>query len=187
MALIIKFMSNYFFNPGEFPELEKRDGREDDDFLWHQGPTRGLGGIQFHDYKLAYADVEIPNVRVFVEQIGVFVKLLTEATPTQEQGKDLDFLLTLGELFTLVPYGQLILENRKLYAVEDEVIDQIFDVLVRDFSKYALQLYSKTSSSERQMELCLEMLRKPVVDTDRFERVLANHVYSLVGAYSMND
>jgi acyl-CoA dehydrogenase len=131
--------------------------------------------------------VEIPNVRVFVEQIEVFVEFLAQATPTQEQATDLDFLLTLGELFSLVPYGQLILENRQLYQVEDEVIDQIFDVLVRDFSRYALQLYSKTSSSKKQMELCLKMLRKPVVDTARFERVLENHIYSLVGAYAMSD
>ncbi len=187
MALIIKFMSNYFFNPGEFPEIGKRDGLENDDFLFHQGPTKGLGKIQFHDYKLAYDGVEIPNVRVFVEQIEVFLEFLAQATPTPEQATDLDFLLTLGELFSLVPYGQLILENRKLYQVDEELIDQIFDVLVRDFSRYALQLYSKTSSTERQMELCLKMLRKPVVDTARFERVLESHIYSLVGAYAMRD
>jgi len=117
----------------------------------------------------------------------VFKKFLLEATPTKDQAKDLDFLLTLGELFTLVPYGQLLLEGKKIHAIEDDVIDQIFDVLVRDFSKYALQLYSKTSSTSRQMELCLEMIRKPVTDLDRFARVLDDHVYSLVGAYAMND
>jgi len=187
MALIIKFMSNYFFNPAKFPEIEKRNGPEDDDFLFNQGATKGLGRIQFHDYQIAYDSVDIPNVHLFKEQIEVFKEFLTQATPSKEQATDLDFLLTLGELFTLVPYGQLILENKKIYDVEDEVIDQIFDVLVRDFSKYALQLYSKTSSTSRQMELSLQMIRKPVVDTDRFERVLASHIYSLRGAYSMND
>ncbi len=187
MALIIKFMSNYFFNPGEFPEIGKRDGPENDDFLFEQGPTKGLGKIQFHDYKTAYQGVDIPNVRVLAEQIEVFVEFLAQATPSQEQATDLDFLLTFGELFSLVPYGQLILENQEIYQVEDEVIDQIFDVLVRDFSKYALQLYSKTSSTSRQMELCLKMIRKPVVDTARFERVLENHIYSLNGVYSASD
>jgi acyl-CoA dehydrogenase len=180
-------MSNYFFNPAEFPEIPKMNGLENDDFLFDQGATKGLGRIQFHDYAPAYDSVDIPNVHVFEEQIAVFKEFLLQATPSAEQATDLDFLLTLGELFTLVPYGQLILENKKIYDVDDEVIDQIFDVLVRDFSKYALQLYSKTSSTSRQMELCLQMIRKPVVDTDRFERVLANHIYSLRGAYSMND
>ena len=67
------------------------------------------------------------------------------------------------------------------------IIDQIFDVMVRDFSKFALQLYSKTSSTSQQMELCLQMIRKPVVDQDRFERVLQKHIYSLNGQYTMND
>ena len=47
------------------------------------------------------------------------------------------FLLALGELFTLVVYGQLILENARLYAIDDDTVDQIFDFMVRDFSKYA--------------------------------------------------
>jgi acyl-CoA dehydrogenase len=187
MALIIKFMSNYFFNPGQFPEIPKRDEVENDDFLFNQGPTRGLAQVQFHDYTVAYNSVDIPNVHLLKEQIEVFKEFLAQATPTKEQGMDLDFLLTLGELFTLVPYGQLILENQKIYDVEDEVIDQIFEVFVRDFSKYALQLYSKTSSTSRQMELCLKMIRKPVVDTARFGRVLEKHIYSLKGAYTMND
>ena len=42
-------------------------------------------------------------------------------------------------------------------------------------------------STSRQMELCLKMIRKPVVDTARFERVLERHIYALRGAYSMND
>jgi len=187
MALIIKFMSNYFFNPAEFPEIPKRDGLENDDFLFEQGPTKGLGKIQFHDYKIAYDSVDIPNVHLFEEQIDTFKEFLTQATPSKEQAADLDFLLTLGELFTLVPYGQLILENKKIYDVEDDVIDQIFDVMVRDFSKFALQLYSKTSSTSRQMELCLQMIRKPVVDTARFDRVLESHIYALKGAYTMSD
>ena len=34
MALIIKFMANYFFNPGEFPEIPKIDDPTNDDFLF---------------------------------------------------------------------------------------------------------------------------------------------------------
>jgi len=187
MALIIKFMSNYFFNPGKFPEIAKRNGLENDDFLFNQGPTKGLGKIQFHDFNIAYNSVDIPNVTVFRNQIGAFQEFLRKATPTEEQARDLDFLLTLGELFTLVPYGQLILENKGIYDIEDDVIDQIFDVMVRDFSKFALELYLKTSSTNQQMDLCQKMIQKPVVDEARFERVLRDQVYSLKGAYTMSD
>ena len=187
MALIIKFISNYFFNPGSFPEIGLRNGTEDDDFLFRQGPTKGLGRIQFHDFAAAYESVNLPNVALFREQVEVFKTFLTQATPSEDQAKDLDFLLTLGELFTLVPYGQLILENKKILGVEDDVVDQIFDVMVRDFSRYALELHLKASSTDQQMDLCRKMIRRPVVDTARFERVLGEHVYSLKGAYKQSD
>jgi acyl-CoA dehydrogenase len=131
--------------------------------------------------------VDIPNVTLFRNQIEVFKEFLMKATPTADQAKDLDFLLTLGEMFTLIPYGQLILENKPIYNIEDDVIDQIFDVLVRDLSKYALELYLKTSSTDVQMDLCQKMIKKPVVNEARFERVLRDHIYSLKGAYTMND
>jgi acyl-CoA dehydrogenase len=109
------------------------------------------------------------------------------ARPNKRQTRDIDFLLILGELFTLVVYGQLILESAPMHSLDDDVLDGIFDFLVRDFSKFALQLYSKTSSTAVQRFLCRRMIRKPVVDQARFERVWERHVSSLEGAYRMND
>ncbi|MCP3875587.1 MAG: acyl-CoA dehydrogenase, partial [Desulfobacteraceae bacterium] len=103
------------------------------------------------------------------------------------QIKDIDFLLILGELFTLVAYGQLLIEKAAMDKVEDDLLDQIFDFMVRDFSKFALQLYSKTSSTQQQMDLSMKMIRKPVVDTDRFNRIWENHVAVLKGSYQMNE
>jgi acyl-CoA dehydrogenase len=93
--------------------------------------------------------------------------------------------LTVGEIFTLVVYGQLILENAALLAIDDDVVDQIFDFMVRDMSKFALQLYSKPSSSETQMAYCMELVRKANVDEGRYQRVLERYVYSLNGVYEM--
>ncbi|MCJ7772062.1 MAG: acyl-CoA dehydrogenase, partial [Desulfobacterales bacterium] len=104
----------------------------------------------------------------------------------EEQQKDIDFLLILGELFTLVAYGQLIIENAKLYNVEDDLLDQIFDFIVRDFSKFALQLYSKTASTNTQMELCMKMIKKPIINKDRYNRIWEKYVYTLNGQYEMN-
>ncbi|MFP4226360.1 MAG: acyl-CoA dehydrogenase family protein, partial [Desulfobacterales bacterium] len=101
MALIIKFIANYFFNPGEFPEIPKRDDPADDEFLFNQGPTKGLSKIQFHDYNLAYNSVDTPNINVFKEQIKAFTDFLVNAAPSKEQAQNIDFLLTIGELFTL--------------------------------------------------------------------------------------
>ncbi len=186
MALIIKFMANYFFNPGKFPEIPKRDDPTNDDFLFNQGATRGLGKIQFHDSALAYNSLNLPNLNIFKEQIEVLKEFLLTATPSKEQAKDIDFLLNLGELFTLVTYGQLLIEKAKIEVVEDDIMDQIFDFMVRDFSKFALQLYSKTGSTEQQMKLCLKMINKPVKDLERFNRVWGKHIAVLDGAYEMN-
>jgi acyl-CoA dehydrogenase len=186
MALIIKFMANYFFNPGKFPEIPKRDDPINDDFLFNQGATRGLGKIQFHDSALAYSSLNLPNLNIFKEQIEMLKKLLLTATPDKEQAQDIDFLLNLGELFTLVAYGQLLIEKAQIEVVEDDIMDQIFDFMVRDFSKFALQLYSKTGSTEQQMELCLKMIKKPVNDLERFNRVWEKHIAVLDGAYEMN-
>ena len=143
MALIIKFMANYFFNPGSFPEVDKRDDAVCDEFLFNQGATKGLGKIQFHDYQEAYADVDTPNVTIFKEQIEILKTMLLEATPDKDQAKNMDFLLNLGELFTLVAYGQLILEKYKMKDLDEDLLEQIFDFMVRDFSKFALTLYSQ--------------------------------------------
>ncbi len=187
MALVIKFMKNYFFKPDDFPGIpEVREPRHDA-FLFDQGPTKGLGKIRFHDYREIYDRVDLPNVRIFKKQIRTFRHLLMVGRPNKEQIKDIDFLLIVGELFSLVVYGQLILENAPVHSVEDDVLDQIFDVLVRDFSKFALQLYSKTSSTTTQRLFCRRMIRKPVVDHARFERVWENQVYALEGAYRMNE
>ncbi len=184
MALIIKFMPNYFFSPGEFPEIPAYHNAVNDAFLFKQGPTKGLGKIRFHDYSKAYNAVSLPNVNLFKEQIALFKESLMAAGPDAAQQKDIDFLLTVGELFTLIVYGQLILENAAIYNTSDDMVDQIFEVLVGDFSRFALELHNKPTSSAAQMEYAAKMIRKPIADKDRTARIW-NEVYALNGAYEM--
>ncbi|NTV34534.1 MAG: acyl-CoA dehydrogenase, partial [Deltaproteobacteria bacterium] len=122
MALIVKFTANYFFNPKIYPEVPRRDDPSNDAFLFRQGPTHGLGKIQFHDYNLAYNLVDLPNVQVFKKQIKLFKDFLVQARPSEAQANDIDYLLALGEILTLVAYGQLIIESRKFYEVEDDLL-----------------------------------------------------------------
>ena len=186
IALIVKFMPNYFFNPAEYPPVPRRDDPQDDTFLWDQGHARGLGHIRFHDYRLAFQGNSLANVNIFSEQIEVFKEFLATATPNEAQQKDVDFLLSLGELFALVVYAQLILENVGTYRndIDEDLLDHIFDCLVRDFSTHALGLYFKPSTTARQMELCQRMLRKPSVDSGRFQRVW-EQVIDLKDAYEL--
>jgi len=186
MALIIKFMANYFFNPGQFPDIPKRDDAACDEFLFRQGETKGLGKIQFHDYHLAYNSVDLPNVNIFKEQIAQLREMLVKATPNEDQSKNMDFLLYLGELFTLVAYGQLIIEKFNMDRFETDLLEQIFDFMIRDFSEFALKLYSKTDTSDIQMDHCQRMIKKPMADKARFSRIWDTHVMALKDVYVMN-
>jgi acyl-CoA dehydrogenase len=185
MALVLKFMANYLFNPTEYPPVPPRRDAADDDFLFRQGPAKGLGKIQFNDWRASYAPFTgVPNVARFMEQAEGLGALLGTAPPSEEQQRELGFLLTLGELFTLVAYGQLILEQAALTGLDADTIDSIFDMLVRDFSRYAVTLHAHPSSTEAQQAWALGHIRKPVGDTDRFLRVWAQ-VEWYAGAYEM--
>jgi len=185
IALIVKFMASYFFAIGEYPEIARRSDMADDRFLFNQGPARGLGQILFHPYRPVFERFDLPNVRTFSEQTRAFKQMLTSSPPSDVQQKDVDFLLALGEIFAAIVYAQLILENAEIYAVGNDLVDQIFDCLIRDMSAYALNLYSKPSSNTGQMAACQEMLRKPAMDEDRAGRVWEN-LFSLKGIYEMN-
>lgn len=186
IALIVKFMRNYFFAPAGYDAVPRRDDTQDDVFLFNQGPARGLGRIQFHDFNPVFERWDLPNVKLFQQQIATFREFLMMATPDEEQQQDVDFLLALGEIFTLVVYGQLILENAEIYEIDADIINQIFDFMVRDFSKFALELRNKPSSSDPQMAFCEKMLRKPVADKPQYERVWKEYVHALNGEYEMN-
>ena len=185
IALIVKFMPNYFFNHAEYDDVATQSEARDDSFLFDQGPTGGLGKIRFHNWETAFEDYDLPNVSLFREQALAFRELLATATPTPEQMKDIDFLLTGGELFATIVYAQLILENARRCDVSDDLVDQIFDCLVRDMSRFALDLYGKPTSTEPQMASCMKMISKPAPDAARAGRIWEQDVYALRDAYTM--
>ena len=187
MALIVKFMKNYLFAPAEYPEIPLREDLADDTFLFDQGPTKGLGKIRFHDYRDTYKRFDLPNVEIFRKQIKGLRNLLMTARPDEAQARDLDYLLTLGELFALVVYGHLILEKASMDHTDSDLINQIFAVFVRDYSGYATELYGKPSNSSRQRKLIRKLIRAPEANPDQFESVWQKHVYSLKGQYRMGD
>ncbi len=121
---------------------------------------------------------------IFREQAEGLVTLVTTAAPDAEQAKDLDLLLALGELFTLVVYGQLILEQAAITGLDRAVVDRIFDVLVRDFSSYATDLHGKASSTKDQQAWALEHLRKPATAADD-HRAVWQQARDLAGSYEM--
>jgi len=184
IALIVKFMPNYFFDPAEHPDIPVRRDEGHDGYLFEQAPTRGLGKIRFHDWAATFGRFDSPNVGIFRGQAETFKAMLSSAAPDAEQASDIDFLLALGELFSLVVYGQLVLEAVELHGISEELTEQIFDVLVRDFAAGATRLHGKSTANEEQAGFAREMVCRPHHDAERFD-VMWDEVLALADTYEL--
>lgn len=182
IALVIKFIQNYFFQPKEYPVIPKRDDPADDSYLFRQKAGK-LASVRFPDYRIPYAGIKIPNVLVFFEQVELFRSFLEQASPSPEQVKNIDYMLALGEMFTLIVYAQLILEDTKLNPISPALLDEIFNFLVRDFAQFALTQISNYANSIEQEEFLKAMMKKPSHNPATVQTLWDNEVKPLVGAY----
>ena len=189
VQLIRKFMQNYFFSPAEYAPVGPDFSLNDDGFLFNQGPTKGLGAVRFHDYRPVFeAFRDLPNVGHFIRQTEIIRELLEKAWPDKIQDLDPVFSLPLGEMFSIVVYGQLILEQAQLEHLDPDVLNQIFDFMVRDFARFALQIYGLPNTREEQRAFCREiMLVRPSGDAAQYRRVWDGYVLPLNGEYAMNE
>ncbi|RJR26061.1 MAG: acyl-CoA dehydrogenase [Desulfobacteraceae bacterium] len=189
VQLIRKFMKNYFFNPAEYPAVAPDFSMKDDMFLFNQGPTRGLGEIRFHDYRPVFdAFCDLPNVGLFIRQMDIFLEMLEKAGPEKAQDLDPVFSLPLGEMFSIVVYGQLILEQAQLSKLEHDILNQVFDFMVRDFARFALQIYSLPNTRDAQRDFCRAiMLIRPDGNENQYKQIWKKYVIPLNGEYAMNE
>ena len=189
VQLIRKFMKNYFFSPAEYAPVGPDFSLNDDVFLFNQGPTKGLGAVRFHDYRPVFeAFRDLPNVGRFIRQTELFRELLEKAGPDKIQDLDPVFSLPLGEMFSIVVYGQLILEQAQLEHLDPDILNQIFDFMVRDFARFALQIYGLPNTRDEQRAFCQEiMLVRPAGDEAQYQRVWERVVLPLNGEYAMNE
>jgi acyl-CoA dehydrogenase len=187
IGLLAKFMPNYLFAPNtELPVIGRRDEAADDSFLFDQGPTGGLGKVRFHNWRPPFDHFAyLPNVDLLRKQIDVLAEMLASATPDATQQKDIDFAFGVGQLFAVVPYAQLILEEALLSGLDEALIDGIFAVLVRDFNSYAVELGDKPATTDEQARFATRMIRRPVFDPARYDQVWKEHVLPINGAYQM--
>ena len=78
-----------------------------------RGARAGLGQIRFHDYRKRLRGRRAPErARSSPSRPRPSARCSQEAPPGPDQMKDVDFLMAGGEIFALVVYAQLILENR---------------------------------------------------------------------------
>ncbi len=187
VQLIRKFIENYFFNPKQYPDVEPVLDDRDDNYLFRQGPARGLGKVQFHDYYPVFKEFKtLTNVERFLEQVKIFREMLMKAAPDKTQGADPSFSLPVGEMFSIVVYGQLILEQCRLAGLDRAIVNQIFDFMVRDFASFGLEIYDIHVTSDAQREFCKQiMLIKPERDDEEYQKVWKEYVFPLNGQYVM--
>lgn len=203
IALVLKFLPAYLGasmgGAADYPAVPVRQDAADDAYLFQQGPAKGLGKIQFNDWRPAFARFEhLPNVKVFLEQVAALGQLVMTAPPSAEQQKDLDYLQVLGQLFSQVVYAQLICENAAL-ALDGETrassvsdlsdlteahLDRMFAVFVQDMAEQAVALHGQASASQQQRELSLTLIKSPVIDPAAEDEFLAE-VLSYDGAYEL--
>ncbi len=189
VQLIRKFMKNYFFNPVEYAPAAPDFSLKDDEFLFNQGPTKGLSSVRFHDYKPVFeTNKDLPNVAAIIKQIEIFKEMIEKAGPDKAQDMDPSWSLPVGEMFSIVVYGQLILEQAKFEEVDQDIINQVFDFMVRDFAHFALQIYGNHGSQDTQREYCAQiMLIKAAPNPEQYNKVWKKYVYVLNGEYAMNE
>lgn len=185
MTLVLKFMQSFLFDSTAAPAPPSSNAAAEEGFLFAQGATtKGLEKVRFSDWRARFAGFDQPNVKRFVAQTEALVRFLSESPPDAEQSKDLDFMLTVGELFTLVAYGALILEQARIDSVSAALVDEIFDFQVRDFSRHAVHLFQKPSTSAAQQSVCMSMVQRALPDPAR-AAAIHGMVMALKGAYQM--
>ena len=89
-------------------------------------------------------------------------------------------------MFSIVVYGQLILEQCRLAGMNRAIVNQIFDFMVRDFASFGLEIYDIHVTNDAQREFCKQiMLLRPEQSDEEYQKVWNEYVFSLNGQYVM--
>jgi len=185
LALVLKFLPAYAAAAAgravHYPPVPVRLDPADDAFLFAQGPASGLSRIGFPDWRGAFLRFRhLPNVATFLAQVQAFGQLMATAGPQGPQAKDLDFLLTIGQIFTQAVYAQLVAEAAALaldgapdgtragttaacVGLTEAHVDRMFAVFVQDVSEYAVALHGQSSATEAQRSGALTLVRAPSI------------------------
>lgn len=191
LALVLKFLPQYLAaangHPGDYEPVPVRQDMADDAYLFEQGRASGLGSIQFHNPMPAFERfAHLPNVKIFMGQAQRFGQLVATQPPNEEQIKDLDFLLNIGQLFTQVVYAQLVCEaaaaaidgqpgGTRTSSVSDFTdlteghVDRIFRTFVHDINEFALALHDSAAANDDQQAAALGLIEKAATSSEQDE------------------
>ncbi|GBF49672.1 acyl-CoA dehydrogenase, C-terminal domain protein [Leptospira ryugenii] len=187
MMLVNQFLNAYLFEKKPAKKVPHITAPQSDDFLFAQGATtKATRNVPLGDYEEIYGKFSTPNLNVFKSQIQSFVELVKTLSLSKEDQTDIDLMLSIGELLSLIIYGQLILEYSEFDSIDEDSLDAIFHVFVRDFSRYATDLAGKEKISEAHSKLCLGLVRKSIYDQEKIDTFYVNKILALKDTYRMN-
>ena len=185
MVLVIKFMQSFLFNDEPVADVPHDMKPGEESFMFKQGATtKKLDAVNFGPWRARFAARTEPNAKIFLEQADALCAFLEQNGPDAEQAKDLDWMLTVGEMFTLISYASLVLEQAEHEKIETELIDEFFHFQVRDFSRHALNLYQKAGTTSAQQQAAMGIVKRPHADESRRQTVY-DMVMKLKDAYEM--
>ena len=164
-----KFMVNYMLRPTDrCPAVPARRDAGEDAFVLHPAPPPSYRELRFQDWRAAYRDFGgLANVALLAEQAEGLAALLAVAPLSAAQRQDLDYLDALRAMFTVVVYGQLVLEQARLSGTDVGMVDQAFEGLVADFSGHAVTFHGQPLAEPAQRKLALDHVRRPQADARR--------------------
>lgn len=185
LSLIIKFIDGYFFNPKDYSFLPPQ-GPSDDSCVFNQ-EAGSMRSITFPDYRTVLDGCDLPNAKAFARQANLLRKFFAECAPADRM-KDMDYMFNLGQMFTMIPYAQLILESSRINLIDDDILDQMFGLFVADMARYCVaQIFSHENTGAQEGILRAILDVKPVHDNERYDRVWRDTIEPLSDAYVMNE
>lgn len=186
MNLILKLIPNYLFGHADYPDLPII-GATDDSCIFRQS-SGSMASVTFGDYRKAVEGSELTNVKIFAQQAAILREFF-EKWPPQKWEKDrIVDMLSLGHMFTQIPYAQLILESARLYKIDDIVIDQLFYYYVKDMAHNALEHLLSQSLTAGQEALVRQIAAcKPSRDQEKSESLWKETVIPLADAFIMKN
>ena len=177
VTVILRFAESYLLHPASFDPVPADRGPSDDShlFQWHSAAT--ADGVRFHNWRPSF-DVfaDHGNVGLLREQVEQLCSWV--ARHPREAAREM--ATALGDLFGLVVYGHLILEQADLDGVGRDVVDGVSGLLAGDFSARLLGIQAMPAASAQQREWARAAVRVPAGDA----ALIWPRVEALVGEYS---
>ncbi len=188
MSLVLKFIKGYFFGNKNFEDINHGNYVKNDSNIFTEQKFGGLSKVQFDDCKKPYAGVEIANVKIFSQIIDLYKEMIVKAPVEEKKMKDLSYMLNLGHMFTEIVYAQLILEQALISNVDDELINQIFATIIKDFNKYAVAQFNYQENTSTQNEYLQNLMDiVPELDKKKENKFFEEFVQAQDGEFIMTD